>query len=84
MDALTLPSSRDEAWRWSDLDTLRTAAATVSQPTMIDPASLFLDLPGPRLTFIDGAFEPAQSQAGPVDVTRLEMSGDHALGQFLG
>jgi Fe-S cluster assembly protein SufD len=82
MDSLTLPSPREEAWRWSDLDSLRAAADTAPQATGIDPASLFLDLPGPRLTFIDGAFEPAHSRPGPVQLTRLEMTGTHPLGQL--
>lgn len=80
MTTLTLPSPREEAWRWSDLDTLRAAADSAPKATGIDPASLFLDLPGPRLTFIDGGFEPAHSRPGPVQLTRLEMAGDHPLG----
>lgn len=80
MTALTLPSPRDEAWRWSDLDTLRAAADIAQQATGIDPASLFLDLPGARLAFIDGAFEPAHSRPGPVQLTRLEMTATHPLG----
>lgn len=82
MATLTLPSPREEAWRWSDLDTLRAAADSAPQPTGIDPASLFLDLAGPRLTFIDGAFEPAHSRPGPVQLTRLEMAATHPLGQL--
>lgn len=82
MDTLTLPSPREEAWRWSDLDTLRAAADSTPVATGLDPAALFLDIPGPRLTFIDGAFEPAHSRPGPVEITRLEMTGDHPLGRF--
>ncbi|MEG3182245.1 SufB/SufD family protein [Sphingomonas sp. LT1P40] len=80
MTTLTLPTTREEAWRWSDMATLRTAADTAPAATGIDPTSLFLDLPGPRLTFIDGAFEPAHSRPGPVQLTRLEMTGTHPLG----
>ncbi|ODP36618.1 SufB/SufD family protein [Sphingomonas turrisvirgatae] len=80
MTLATLPSPRDEAWRWADLDSLRTAAQTPQQSTGIDPASLFLDLPGPRLTFIDGAFEPAHSRPGAVQLTRLDMNASHPLG----
>lgn len=82
MDALVLPSTREEAWRWSDLDTLRAAADTAPDATGIDPASLFLDIAGPRLLFVDGAFEPAHSRPGPVQLTRLVMTGDHPLGQL--
>jgi Fe-S cluster assembly protein SufD len=82
MSTLTLPSPREEAWRWSDLDTLRAAAETAPQVTGINPASLFLDLSGPRLTFIDGAFEPAHSRPGAVQLTRLDMAPTHPLGQF--
>lgn len=82
MSTLTLPSPREEAWRWSDLDTLRAAAGTAPAATGIDPAALFLDIAGPRLTFIDGAFEPAHSRPGPVQLTTLAMTGVHPLGQL--
>lgn len=82
MSALTLPSTREEAWRWSDLDTLRTAAETAPAATGIEPAALFLDLPGPRLLFVDGAFEPAHSRPGAVQLTRLGMTGGHPLGRL--
>ena len=82
MSTLTLPSPREEAWRWSDLDTLRAAAETAPAATGIDPATLFLDIAGPRLLFVDGAFEPAHSRPGPVQLTALEMTGTHPLGQL--
>lgn len=82
MSTLTLPSPREEAWRWSDLDTLRAAADSVPEATGVDPSTLFLDIAGPRLLFVDGAFEPAHSRPGPVQLTALEMTGDHPLGRL--
>ena len=82
MSTLTLPSAREEAWRWSDLDTLRAAADTAPAAIGIDPAALFLDIAGPRLLFVDGAFEPAHSRPGPVQLTALAMTGTHPLGQL--
>ena len=48
MSTLALPSPHEEAWRWSDLDTLRAAADTAPAATGIDPATLFLDIAGPH------------------------------------
>ncbi|MBO9713404.1 SufD family Fe-S cluster assembly protein [Sphingomonas sp.] len=80
MTTLELPSVRDEAWRWADLKALRAAAETEPRPTGIDPEDLFLDLDGPRLCFVDGAFEPAHSLPGRVTVSRLALGSTHPLG----
>lgn len=82
MSTLTLPSSRSEAWRWADMDALRTAAESPQAPAGVNPADLFLDIDGPRLCFVDGVFEPAHSRPGPVEVTRHVPTTDHALGSL--
>lgn len=82
MTVLDLPSTRQEAWRWSDMDTLRAAASSEQASAGIDPASLFLDIGGPRLCFVDGVFEPAHSRPGPVEVTRQIAATDHPLGSL--
>ncbi|MHA6717974.1 SufD family Fe-S cluster assembly protein [Sphingomonas sp. RS6] len=82
MSVLDLPTTRQEAWRWSDMDALRAAAASPQAATGIDPADLFFDLDGPRLCFIDGAFEPAHSRPGPVEVTSQIAATDHPLGSL--
>lgn len=80
MSLATLPSPRQEEWRWSDLDALRAAAGSLVQGLAIDPADFFLDLEGPRLTFVDGVFEPAHSRPGPVAVGLLDLATGHPLG----
>ncbi|MEN3747075.1 SufD family Fe-S cluster assembly protein [Sphingomonas sp. HF-S3] len=77
---LELPDPRMEAWRWADMETLRAAAGSAPVISGIDPGSLFLDIDGPRLCFVDGAFEPAHSIPGKVQVTRLAPETAHPLG----
>ena len=80
-NVLDLPSSRQEAWRWADMPALAAAAEAPHAPQDIDPATLFLDgVEGPRLTFIDGAFEPAHSRPGPVTIAAFRPETDHPLG----
>jgi Fe-S cluster assembly protein SufD len=73
---LTLPTRRDEAWRWADLDALRTAGATERAP--IDAPLPFLDLPGDRLVFVDGVLDEARSSVERVTLTTLDRS-EHPL-----
>ncbi|RYY46063.1 MAG: SufD family Fe-S cluster assembly protein [Sphingomonadales bacterium] len=61
---------------------LRAAADAEPRPAGVDPADLLLDLDGPRLCFVDGAFEPAHSRPGPVQVTRIAPDTAHPLGQL--
>lgn len=74
---LDLPSRRDEAWRWSDLDALG-AAAAAPRGAVVDAASL--DLGGPRLVFVDGVLDAARSEPGRLRVEALSPATDHALG----
>ena len=78
---LVLPSPREEAWRWADLDTLRAAAQSETQAPGVDPAALFLDIEGPRLLFVDGMFEPAHSRPGRVTVAEMALDTAHPLGK---
>ncbi len=84
MNALTLPSSRQEEWRWSDMAALRRAAEAAPHASGVDPKSLFLDLEGPRLLFVDGAFEPAHSVPGKVKVMPIAIETAHPLGAMAG
>jgi Fe-S cluster assembly protein SufD len=81
MSTLELPSTRHEAWRWADLDTLRSAAELPVRGG-VDPRTLFLDIDGPRLLFVDGVFEPAHSRPGRVKVELLGLTSEHALGKL--
>lgn len=80
MTVLDLPSPKQEAWRWADMAALRAAAQSAPVAVGVDPASLFLDIEGPRLCFVDGLFEPAHSLPGPVQVSRIVPETAHPLG----
>ena len=82
MTLLELPTHRQEEWRWADMAGLKAAAQTPQHDIGIDPASLFLEIEGPRLLFVDGRFEPAHSHPGPVQVTRQPATTDHPLGSL--
>jgi len=82
MSTLTLPSVREEAWRWFDPAAIERAVTVERDWSPTDVDWFFLDIPGPRLLFVDGAFEPAHSRPGPVQLTALAMTGDHPLGKL--
>ena len=84
MSALTLPSPRQEEWRWSDMSALRAAAEAAPRATGIDPRTLFLDIAGLRLLFVDGVFEPAHSLPGKVQVAPIALETTHPLGALAG
>jgi Fe-S cluster assembly protein SufD len=74
---LTLPSNREEAWRWAD--TAAIAGAAGSARVGGDPVhDHFLDLPGDRLLFVDGALHASSTllRAEPARVAATT----HALG----
>ncbi|QAY76965.1 SufD family Fe-S cluster assembly protein [Sphingosinicella sp. BN140058] len=86
MSLLELPSPREEAWRWSDLSALPEIAARA--PTGQMPAQLpWLDCatPGPRLLFVDGRLDAANSVLGPITIGPLDTPlGSHALARLIG
>jgi Fe-S cluster assembly protein SufD len=82
VSVLALPTARQEEWRWADMGALKAAAEAPQQETGVDPASLFLDIEGPRLLFVDGRFEPAHSRPGPVQITQQVATTDHPLGSL--
>jgi len=79
---IDLPSSRAEAWRWADLGGLA-AAAALAPVARADHDALFLDLPGPRLLFVDGVLDADHSAPGAVEIAEM-YGGDHALGRRAG
>ena len=76
---LELPSTREEAWRWADIDALRRAAES-ERAGPVAGADRFLDLPGARLLFVDGVLDESASDLGPVQLTQIDAS-DHPLGK---
>ena len=75
---LELPSTREEAWRWADIDSLRRAAES-ERAVPVTGTDRFLDLPGARLLFVDGVLDESASDLGPVQLTQIDAS-DHPLG----
>jgi Fe-S cluster assembly protein SufD len=81
---LELPSTRQEAWRWSDLSALPALAEAPHRPPhSVD--DLWLGCGGPRLLFVDGVYDAGRSQPGPIAIGRLELEGSqHPLGKLAG
>ena len=85
MTMLTLPSNREEAWRWSDLSALPRLAERV--PTGEVPGELpwiDCDREGPRLLFVDGRLDRSRSRLGPVAVGPVAVETGHPLGRLAG
>jgi Fe-S cluster assembly protein SufD len=82
---LTLPTTRDEAWRWSDLSALPALADAQPSRAPRSADDLWIDVPGPRILFIDGAYEASRSNPGPVQIgTADAKAAKHALGSLAG
>jgi Fe-S cluster assembly protein SufD len=78
--ALSLPSNRDEAWRWADLSALPELAGQNSHGAAGElPAALGN---GPRLVFVDGVLDAARSDVGPLVVGPIDVRSEHALGRL--
>jgi len=82
---LALPTTRDEAWRWSDLSALPALAEArpTARPRSVE--DLWIDVPGPRLLFVDGAYDASRSNPGPVRIGAADAKASkHALGRLAG
>ena len=81
---LELPSTRHEAWRWSDLS--RLPAHRAATPTGVVPGALpWLLGEGPRLLFVDGKYDASRSAPGEVTMGGVALDGgSHALARLTG
>lgn len=79
--SLSLPSARDEAWRWSDLSVLPALAEAPATQAASGQDSHWIGS-GPRLLFVDGKLDEGRSRPGPVTIGKTEASTDHALGKL--
>jgi Fe-S cluster assembly protein SufD len=79
MSLLTLPSAREEAWRWSDLSALPSLAD--ARATGRVPETLpWIDCDkGSRLLFVDGVL-----RTGDIDIGPLAIETGHPLGRLAG
>ncbi|HJQ15581.1 MAG TPA: SufD family Fe-S cluster assembly protein [Allosphingosinicella sp.] len=83
MTLLVLPSTREEAWRWSDLSVLPELAERQASGTV--PADLpWLGCAGPKLAFVDG--RPVHQEGlEPLTVGQVNLApSDHALARMVG
>ena len=86
MNALTLPSNREETWRWSDLSALPDLAERA--PTGRIPDALpwiACERDGPRLLFVDGCLDESRSRLDGIEIGLVEASAnDHPLARLAG
>ena len=76
---LALPSTRDEAWRWSDLSALPALAEAPASNRAIEPVWI---ASGPRLLFVDGIYDAERSAPGPITVGQTDATSDHPLAKL--
>ena len=85
MSLLTLPSNREEGWRWSDLSALPEIAAR--EPAGAVPETLpWIDCAreGPRLVFVDGRLVAERSTLGAIEIGSVDADpADHALARLI-
>jgi Fe-S cluster assembly protein SufD len=78
--AMGLPARRDEYWRYTDPTELTQAAAPLAATfDASDEPPLFDGIEALRLVFVDGVFDPAQSddpQLAGVEISRLSQAAD--------
>ena len=83
MTLLTLPSNREEAWRWSDLSALPKLAERVPTGDLPDDLPwIDCDHEGPRLLFVDGRLEESRSRLGPVALGAAMVETNLPLGRL--
>ena len=82
MTALTLPSRREEAWRWSDPGEIEAARTLIRAQVPIDMDALWLPVPGPRLVFVDGRYDQAASAPDGFVPGTVRLTTHHPLGMF--
>ena len=78
---LALPSTRQEAWRWSDLAALPALADETPHGGIIDVHGLWIG-DGPRLLFIDGRYDAGISRPGPIAIGPMGTTSDHPLARL--
>ena len=84
---LSLPSNREEAWRWSDLSALAELAAREPRSLGSPLTNLWLDcaVGGPRLLFVDGKLDADRSDPVIVAVGTVKSEpADHAFARMVG
>ena len=86
MSLIDLPSTRAEAWRWSDLSALPGFAEARAGKADLDTLPwLACEEQGPRLLFVDGQLAAAHSAQGPLTIGPVDAPArDHPLAKLAG
>jgi Fe-S cluster assembly protein SufD len=79
--SLSLPSPREEAWRWSDLSGLEALAVAPATKPVADAESHWLGK-GPRLLFINGRLDASRSRLDGIAIGSTGIASGHALGKL--
>jgi Fe-S cluster assembly protein SufD len=80
--SLSLPSARDEAWRWSDLAGLPALADSVATGELDASALPWIGCGGPRLLFLDGKLDLVASEPGSLRIGPVDTATTHPLGRL--
>jgi Fe-S cluster assembly protein SufD len=80
--SLTLPSTREEAWRWSDLAGLPALADGAPTGELDAPAVPWIGCGGARLLFLDGRLDMVASEPGALRIGPVDATTSHPLGQL--
>jgi Fe-S cluster assembly protein SufD len=80
--SLTLPSAREEAWRWSDLSGLPALAGAAASGELDTRAVPWIGCGGPRLLFLDGRLDMIASEPGDLAIGPVDAATAHPLGRL--
>ena len=75
---LALPSTHDEAWRWSDLSALPALAEAPAKVAPHDIEAHWIG-DGPRLLFVDGRLDESRSRPGPIRIGQTVATASRSL-----
>ena len=78
---LALPTSREEAWRWSDLSGLEALAVAPATKSAPDADSHWISK-GPRLLFVDGKLDASRSRIDGIAIGPTDTASSHALAKL--
>lgn len=79
--SLSLPSQRDEAWRWSDLSGLEALAVAAATKAPSDADKHWV-AKGPHLLFVDGKLDESYSHIGRIRIGPTDAGSSHPLGKL--
>jgi len=80
--SLALPSTREEAWRWSDLSGLAALTDGSASGRLDASAVPWIGCGGPRLLFLDGKLDLVASEPGTLAIGPVDAATTHPLGRL--